>query len=95
MQSAWKAFHADVQTGNTIFQSTISPKAKSIYQNFVQDTTTNNQISLLLLWIYKLTRQQSNLKLLPTENLQNAFDSTTKQARSDEAWGTESGALNR
>ena len=55
----------------------------------------NKQISLLLLWMYKLTRQQSNLKLLPTENLQNFFDVTTKQARTGPAWGTESGVLNR
>ena len=40
-----------------------------IYQNFVQDTTMNDQISLLLLWMYKLARQQSNLKLLAIENL--------------------------
>ena len=45
--------------------------------------------------MYKLTRQQSNLKLLPTENLQNIFESTTKQARTGSEWGTESGALNR
>ena len=55
----------------------------------------NNQVSLLVLWMYILTRQQSNLKLLPTENLQNTFDSTTKQARTDPAQGTESGVLNR
>ena len=41
----------------------------------------NDQISLLLLWMYKLTRQQSNLKMLQTEILQNLFDVTTKQAR--------------
>ena len=39
----------------------------------------NDQISLLLLWMYKLGRQQSNLRLLPIENLQNIFDATTKQ----------------
>ena len=55
----------------------------------------NDQKSLLLLCMYKLTRQQSNLKLLPTENLQNTFDPTAKQARTGSAWGTESGALNR
>ena len=55
----------------------------------------NDQISLLLLWMYKLVRQQSNLKLLLTGNLQNIFDETTKQARTGSAWGTESGALNR
>ena len=55
----------------------------------------NDQISLLLLWMDKLTRQQSNLKLLPTENLLNLFDVTTKQARTGSTWGTESGALNR
>ena len=62
---------------------------------FVQDTTMNNQISLLLLWIDKLVRQQSNLKLLLTENLLNIFHVTTKQARTGSAWGTESRALNR
>ena len=47
----------------------------------------NGQISLLLLWMYKLTRQQSNLKLLLTENLQSTFDLTTKQARTGAAQG--------
>ena len=55
----------------------------------------NDPISSLLHWMYKFTRQQSNLKLLPTENLQNAFDSTTEQARTDTAEGTGSGVLNR
>ena len=55
----------------------------------------NDQISLLLLWMYKVKRQQSNLKLLLIENLQNIFDATTKQARTGSAQGTESGALNR
>ena len=41
--------------------------------------------------MYKLVRQQSNLKLLLTENLQNIFDLTTKQART----GYAQGALNR
>ena len=63
--------------------------------DFVEDTSTNDPILLLLLWMYKFIIQQSNLKLLPTENLQNAFDSTTEQARSDTAWGTGSGVLNR
>ena len=45
--------------------------------------------------MYKLIRQQSNLKLLLTLNLQNLFESTTKQAGTGSAWGTESGALNR
>ena len=40
-------------------------------------------------------RQQSNLKLLLTENLLNLFESTTKLDRTGSAWGTESGALNR
>ena len=40
-------------------------------------------------------RQQSNLKLLPTENLPMLFESKTKLARTGSAWGTESGALNR
>ena len=55
----------------------------------------NDQISLLLLWMYQLMRQQSNLKLLPTENLQNIFASTTKQAKTGSAQGTESGVLSR
>ena len=38
-------------------------------------------------------RQQSNLKLLLTENLLMLFESTTKQARARSAWGTESGVL--
>ena len=36
--------------------------------------------------MYKLTRQQSNLKLPLTENLGKTFDSTTKQARTGSAW---------
>ena len=55
----------------------------------------NEQISLFLLWMDTLMRQQSNLELLSTENLQMLFESTTKQARTGSAWGTESGALNR
>ena len=55
----------------------------------------NEQISLFLLWMDKLMRQQLNLKLLLTENLLNLFDVTTKQARTGSAWGTESGVLNR
>ena len=38
-------------------------------------------------------RQQSNLKLLLTENLLMLFESTTKQARAGSGWGTESGVL--
>ena len=41
----------------------------------------------------KLKSQQSNLKLLLTENLLNLFDLTTKQARTDSAWETESGEV--
>ena len=55
----------------------------------------NDSISLLLLWMHKLTRQQSNLKLLPTEKLMNDFDSTTKLARIGTAWGTGPEVLNR
>ena len=51
--------------------------------------TTSNLLA------FALVRLQSNLKLLPTENLLNLFDVTTKQARTGSAWGTESGALNR
>ena len=42
-----------------------------------------------------ITREQSNSKLLPTENLELLNESTTKLARTGSAWGTESGALNR
>ena len=45
--------------------------------------------------MYKLMRQQSNLKLLLTENLQNIFDATTQNATTGSAWGTESGVLIR
>ena len=55
----------------------------------------NKHISLVLLWMDILMRQQSNIKLLLTENLQLLFDSTTKLAGTGSAWGTESGALNR
>ena len=51
--------------------------------------------TLLLVWMYKLARKQSNLKLLLSENLLNLFQVTTKQAGTRFAWGTESGVLNR
>ena len=51
----------------------------------------NEQISLFLLWMDTLMKQQSN----STENLQLLFDSTTKMARTGSAQGTESGVLNR
>ena len=54
----------------------------------------NDTITLLSLWMHKLTRQQSNLKLLPTEKLTSGFDTTTKLARTDTAWGTGSEVLN-
>ena len=41
----------------------------------------NEQISLFLLWMDTLTRQQSNLKLLLTESLLMPFESTTRLAR--------------
>ena len=41
-----------------------------------------------------LARQQSNIKLLLTENLRMLFESTTKQARTGSPWGPESGVLN-
>ena len=44
----------------------------------------NEQISLFLIWMDTLMRQQSNLKLLLTENLLNLFESTTKLARTGE-----------
>ena len=53
------------------------------------------QSSLLMLWMDKNTRQQSNKKSLTKENLQLLFDSTTKQARTVPTWGIEAGALNR
>ena len=55
----------------------------------------NEQISLFLLWMDTLMRLQSDLKLLPTENLLNLFESTAKQDRTGSALGTESGVLNR
>ena len=45
--------------------------------------------------MYKLARQQSNLESLLTENLQNIFGLTPKQARTGSAWGRESGGHNR
>ena len=62
---------------------------------FVLNTTMNDSISLLLLWMHTLTRQQSNLNCCQQKNVQNAFDSTTKLARTDTAWGTGSEVLNR
>ena len=44
-----------------------------ISRNFIQGTTTNEQISLFLLWMATLMRQQSNLQLLPAEKLQLLF----------------------
>ena len=38
--------------------------------------------------MYKLTRQQSNFKLLSTEKIMNCFDSTTKLAKIGSAQGT-------
>ena len=55
----------------------------------------NKQVSLFLLWMDTLMRQQSNLKLLLTENLLMLFESTTKQARTGSAQGIESEVLNR
>ena len=45
--------------------------------------------------MHKLTRQQSNLQLLPAEKLTNVDGSTTKQAGIGSAWGTGPAALNR
>ena len=45
--------------------------------------------------MHKLTRQQSKLKLLPTEKLTNVDDSTTKLAGIGAAQGTGPAALNR
>ena len=60
-------------------------------QNFIQGTTMNEQISLFMLWMDAIMRQQSNLKLLIDKNLLKLFESTTKLARTGSAWGTESG----
>ena len=70
-------------------------ESKVKQQNFVQYSTMNDSSSLLSLWMHKLTRQQSKLKLLPTEALMNCFDSTTKLARIGTAWGTGPEVLNR
>ena len=45
--------------------------------------------------MYTQTRQQSNFKLMSMEKLMDCFYLTTKQARTDAAWGTVSEALNR
>ena len=55
----------------------------------------NGLSSLLSLWMHKLTKQQSNLKLLPTEKHLNGFDITTKLARIGTAQGTGPEVLNR
>ena len=57
--------------------------------------TCYNQISFLLLWMDKLMRQESTLKLVPTGSLLNLFDVTTKQTRTGSACAAESGVLNR
>ena len=49
----------------------------NLIEVFIQGTTMNKQISLFVLWRDTLTRQQSNLKLLLTENLLNLFDNQT------------------
>ena len=54
-----------------------------------------NGLISFFLWMDTLVRQQSNLKLLLTENLLMLYDSTTKLAGTGSAWGTESGVLNR
>ena len=45
--------------------------------------------------MHKLTRQQSNLELLPTEKLMNGIDITTKLARVGTEQGTGPEVLNR
>ena len=45
--------------------------------------------------MHKLTRQQSNLQLLPEEKLTNMDDMTTKLAGIGSAWGTGPAVLNR
>ena len=54
----------------------------------------NNSSPLLWLWMHKLTRQQSNLQLLPAEKLTNMDDMTTKLAGIGSAWGTGPAVLN-
>ena len=55
----------------------------------------NDEISLLMLWMDLCMSQQSKFDIADKKNLQQLSDSTTKLARTDSAWGTESGVLNR
>ena len=84
----------DVDDNRTVDNDNQGPRNQK-YQNIIQDTTTNKSISLLLLWMYTCTRQQSNFKSLPMGILMDGFNSRAKQDRTDAAQGTESGALNR
>ena len=62
-------------------------------QNVVQGTTTNKQISLFLLWMDELMKQQSNFKIADDKNSLILFESTTRLARTGSAGGTETGVL--
>ena len=53
------------------------------------------QGSLLILWMHKSSKQQSNLQVLSTEGLPNVDESTTKVAHIASAWGTGPAVLNR
>ena len=53
------------------------------------------QGSLLMLWMDENMSQQSNKKLLTTENLQLLGETTTKLARTASTWGIDAGVLNR
>ena len=53
------------------------------------------QGSLAMLWMDEIVSQQSNEKLLMTENLQLLSETTTKLARTAPTWGIDAGALNR
>ena len=48
-----------------------------------------------MLWMDENTSQQSNKKLLMTENLQLLNETTTKLTRTASTWGIDVDALNR
>ena len=62
---------------------------------FCPHAAINDSSSLLSLWMHKLTRQQSHLKLLPTEKLMNGCEITTKLTRIGTTQRTGPEALNR
>ena len=55
----------------------------------------NDSMSLFQLWMYKCSKQQSNLQFLSTEKLTNVDEMTTKLAVIGSAQGTGPAALNR